>query len=115
MTDKNLRQMIMKDAISLEVLGVNEYAWQKQHVLALITSLMNENITILGGDVYVTDTSGRIIPSSESWSCSIEAGESRESFCYRSKKEALAYIRAFPNEAVNGNFLFSLVFSENIG
>ena len=53
MIENEMREKILENALSLVPHGVNDLAWEQDDALNLINSLLNDDIGILGGDVYV--------------------------------------------------------------
>lgn len=112
MLPSHIRQKILENAVSLNQFGMNDLGWQKEAAKALITSLMQDDIGILGGNVYKID-SGHLIPMYDNWSCNPNAKETKKEYYTRSKLKALDYITEYliyPDEQI----LFAIGFTENI-
>lgn len=110
MIQNHIKKKILDKAVSLEKFGMRDLAWEKEEAKNLINSLMFDDIGILGGDVYVIDSS-RLIPTYENWSCEPEDGELKKNYFSRSKINALDYINRYPNNT-SEKTLFSIVFTE---
>lgn len=107
---KYLNKSLLKEAIPLDSIGLNEISWKKEFAQSVIACLQSADIGILGGDVYRTSSEG-IVPVYDNWYCNKDSGESDKEYFYRSKLQALDYIS---NYCANGgeNFLFTFVFTE---
>lgn len=110
--EQEIEKKITKDAISLEDFGMNELAWRKEEAEKLITSLMNDDIGILGGDIYKL-YSGRVEPLYDNWSCDPLKNESREEYFLRSKSQALNYISKYP-VSHDSNIIFAIIFTDTL-
>jgi hypothetical protein len=55
MIEIEVRNKILSKAIFLDKFGLNDLAWSKQDALELIYLLLNDEIGILGGDVYIIE------------------------------------------------------------
>ena len=112
MLSSYIKQKILENAVSLNQFGLNDLTWEKESAKILITSLMQDDIGIIGGNVYKID-SGHLIPMYDNWSCNPNEKETKKEYYSRSKLKALDYISkylVYPNEKI----LFSLGFTENI-
>ncbi|WP_022756120.1 Imm40 family immunity protein [Butyrivibrio fibrisolvens] len=90
------------EAISLEKIGINGYACTYRQVCELISIFRVNQITILGGDVFVYDNE-KIKLTYDSWYVT-----DKEKCDYElSYKKAIDYINIF--ESKEGVFLYSLV------
>ena len=63
---KHLPHELIQRAISLEEIGVDEYAWMWGDALEVIQALGSQGILILGGDVYSV-SGGRASPTYDNW------------------------------------------------
>ena len=112
MIQSYIKQKILEKAISLNKFGMNDLTWEKEAAKRLITSLMQDDIGILGGSVYRID-SNHLIPMYDNWSYNSDAKETSKEFYFKSKIKALEYIDKYP-VYLGEEILFSLVFTEDI-
>ena len=112
MIQSYVKEKILEKAISLDNFGIKDLTWEKETAKILITSLMQDDIGILGGSVYKID-SNNLIPMYDNWSCNPDAKETSKEFYFKSKKKALEYIDKYPIYP-GEKILFSLVFTEDI-
>jgi hypothetical protein len=112
MIQNHIKKKILENSVSLQKFGLRDLAWNKEDVEHLISSIMLDDIGILGGDVYMIESS-HLIPTYDNWSSEPLSCESKNDYLMRSKKIALDYINNYP---INPNemILFSLVFTEII-
>lgn len=111
MINKEIREKIIKNSISLEKYGINNLAWNQVDAQQLIHLINKDKIGIFGGDVYkLTSTLESL---SDNWSCEPTESESEEEFSSRSKEESLKYIKSYPVEKEE-KILFSIIFTEKI-
>ena len=90
MLENKIREKIIKNSISLEKYGINDFAWTKEDAKNLICMIQKDKIGILGGDVY--RLTSYLEALSDNWSCEPNRSESEEDFFVRSKEEYLKYI-----------------------
>ncbi len=110
MIDLDLKNKILKTSVYLYGYGINGFAWNKKDALIMIESILNDEIGILGGDVFVfTD---ELKSTYNNWHSDPKSGESINDFYRRSKLESLLYITNFREE--DENILFSIVFTESL-
>ena len=57
---------LIENAVSLEEIGISEYAWKWYDVLKVIDILVANKILILGGDVYLWQD-GKLGPTGDNW------------------------------------------------
>jgi len=112
MIQSYIKQKILEQAVPLDKFGLNDLTWEKEAAKILIDSLMQDDIGILGGDVYKID-SNNLIPMYDNWYCNPNAKETSKEFNFRSKKKALEYIEKYPIYS-GEKILFSIVFTEII-
>jgi hypothetical protein len=105
-------EKIKENAISLEKFGVNDLAWEKDDAFRVVSSIMNDRIGILGGDVYKL-SSEYLEPLCDNWACEREKGEADEEYYLRSKQKTLNYIESYP-VLPEENIVFSITFTEQI-
>lgn len=105
-----LKNKIAKNALLLFDYGLNDLAWSREDALRLITSLMNEDIGVLGGDVYFLSLH-KLRSLGDNWSCHPTEQEQLVDFYLRSKIETLRYIKEYPQ---NAELVFSITFSEDM-
>lgn len=91
---------------------MNDLTCDREGAVALINSLMEDDIGIFGGSVYKIE-SNNIIPMNDDWYCDPTTDETRSTFILRSKKEALEYISKYRVDP-DAKIIFSLVFTENV-
>lgn len=105
-------EKIRKESISLEKYGICSLAWEKENAKRLISLIINDNVGILGGDVYKVGIQ-KLEPLYDNWFCETKECETKEEYFYRSKIESLHYIenyQVFPEETI----LFSITFTEKV-
>jgi hypothetical protein len=112
MIKQKLKLKILKKAISLEKFDLFDLAWTKSDAIELIESLMNDEIGILGGDVWIFE-SDSLTPAYDNWYSNYEEGETCPEFYLRSKKRSIAYIKSYPEHCLK-NKVFSMVFTEDV-
>ena len=95
-------------SVSLELLGVNGFAYPRKEALKIANRYFNSNKPILGGDVYKL-VNGRIESTSDSWYCDRKESESSYDYVVRSYHIACDYIRDYPDKA---NTFFSIVIEQ---
>ncbi len=71
-------------AQSLSELGLEELAWHPEDAFQLLRLIHQEEIAVLGGDVYLK-RAGRLEPSHENWYAERDAEESLSAFASRSQ------------------------------
>jgi hypothetical protein len=106
---RHLPSAIVKTALSLENIGVDEYAWDWQDSIKIIETLTGpaNKIPILGGDVYVL-ANGQFKHTGDSWFIEKAVSESSDVFLDRTRFISIAYIKTYT--ARNGeNFFYSIV------
>ena len=106
------KKKIKQKSISLEKYGLNDLAWSKEDALDLLNSIMEDNIGILGGDVYKLSLQ-RLEPLYDNWSCKPNNSETEVEYYLRSKVESLKYIENYPIQP-NEKIVFSITFTEVI-
>ncbi|MCH9633989.1 MAG: hypothetical protein S4CHLAM7_07230 [Chlamydiae bacterium] len=109
MIKKSLENKILKNSISLEKYSLNDFAWDKKSALDMLNSILNEDLGVLGGDVYQM-TEKRLISNGENWFSEANEGEDKRAFFLRSKLEAIKYIQQFP-VGEEENIIFAIVFT----
>ncbi len=112
MIEENVKQKILKDAVSLSRFGVNDIFWEKENAKYLIISLMEDDIGILGGNVYKID-SKKLIPMYDNWFCESKQNETKKEYFLRSKLIAFEYINKYTIYD-DEKILFSIGFTEFI-
>ena len=111
MIKREIKEKIIKNAISLKRYGINNLAWSKENGQKLIHEIENDNIGVLGGDIYKLTLNLEPLP--DNWSCEPNGLESEEEFYVRSKAESLKYITDYPVKS-GEKILFSIIFTEQI-
>lgn len=74
MIPSHIKNKILEKATSLQQFGMNDLTWNKEEAKLLITSLLTDNIGILGGSVYKID-SNHVVPLYDNWYCNLERNE----------------------------------------
>lgn len=97
-------------SVSLELLGVNGFAYPRKEALKIANGYFNSNKPILGGDVYKL-VNGRIESTSDSWYCDRKESESPYDYVVRSYHITCDYIRDYPG---NDSILFGFVVENGI-
>jgi hypothetical protein len=110
MIEGKTREKILENAISLAAYGINDLAWERDDALHLLNSLLNDNVGVLGGDVYILK-SNTLTPTYDNWYINEKSGENLTEFYLRSKIEARLYIESYPKNDLK-NHVFSMVFNE---
>ena len=108
--NEELKEKILEKSISLKFYGINDLAWRKEDAIHLIYSIMNDNLGILGGDVYRLDIN-TLMPLYENWSCEPNENESEVDYFLRSKLESLSFIDNFMVNSEE-NIVFSITFTD---
>ncbi|NNM43449.1 MAG: hypothetical protein HKM07_03820 [Chlamydiae bacterium] len=112
MKKREIEKELFKRIVPLEKYGLSrDLSWEKEEAIRIIKLLMNENVGILGGDVYNIQND-QFKPLYDNWSCERKEKESKEDFFLRSKKIALSYIENY-SITVPGQVIFCLVFTEH--
>lgn len=95
-------------SVSLELLGVNGFAYPRKEALKIVNEYFNSNKPILGGDVYKL-VNGRIESTSDSWYCNRKESETLYDYVGRSYHITCDYIRNYPDKT---NTFFSIVIEQ---
>jgi hypothetical protein len=95
-------------SISLESLGVNDFAYLQKEALKIANGYFNSYKPILGGDVYKL-VNGSIESTSDSWYCDRKESETLYNYVVRSYHVACDYIRNYPDKT---NTFFSIVIEQ---
>ena len=95
-------------SVSLDLLGVNDFAYPRKEALKIANGYFNSNTPILGGDVYKL-VNGRIESTSDSWYCDRKESESPYDYVVRSYHTTCDYIRNYPAKT---NTFFSIVIEQ---
>ena len=82
--------------LSLESVGVNNYAFSKQHALDLLDLLSANGAGVFGGDVYLVEN-GKPELTYDNWCTDPEPEEDDKFFCSRSILESKEYVKKYPN------------------
>lgn len=103
---KNIPQDIVKCAISLEIIGINEYAWKKNEIIKILEILRKERIAVLGGDVYrIVDN--KIEFTYDSWYLN---NDGDLDFVERSLDKAFSYVQEYEKANNRSKNIYVLVF-----
>jgi len=101
----NVQNYIATNGVSLESLGVNNYALNKTNALRLLDLLAEQKVAVLGGDVYVSKNN-QLSLTYDNWYSDKDSSESDEAFCSRSILESEKYIKNYAN--ADAFFAFTL-------
>lgn len=112
MLNSKIKEKITCSSISLEKFGVKDFGWTKENAKIFINSIFNDNIGILGGDVYVLSNHS-LKPLYDNWFCEQFNTETKEEFFLRSKYESLNYVESYPVKP-GEKIIFSLTFTEQL-
>jgi hypothetical protein len=97
MTDKpTYLQFLASTGMSLQQLGLEDIALQREDALTAVEILQQQSIPILGGDVYFV-RDGRAEPAYANWHCDSRTDERPADYLSRSCQDARQYITAFPD------------------
>lgn len=97
---------------SLNDLGVNDVAYNREEALIIIDYLSEEVIPVLGGDVYFLENDTPCYTTYTGWSCDREKEENFSNYVKRSCKEAKEYIQHFPTDG--GIPLFCIIYETDL-
>jgi hypothetical protein len=113
--NQETKKKILGTATFLDEYGFNDLAWGREDALAMIRSLLEDKIGILGGDAC-TLTQGALQFSGDNWICQTLENETAEQFYMRSKLLSLAYIENYPVPSTPSemDLLFSVTFTESV-
>ncbi len=103
----NLIDNILSNGISLEPLGIDSWAENKENILKSIKELEKNNIFILGVDVYEL-IDNHIFYTTDSCSCDKMNKETDEEYFHHCIIEARRFVEEFP-VLDQGEFLFSII------
>jgi len=101
----NVKNYIVTNGVSLESVGVNNYALSKTSALHLLDILAEQKVAVLGGDVYISKNN-QLSLTYDNWYSDKDSSESDESFCIRSIAETEKYIKNYSN--TDAFFAFTL-------
>ena len=90
------------EALSLSVIGINEYAWNYDSIVEMIPLLRETRLPILGGDVYIIKN-GIAKPTYDSWYYEVKSDCDYEN----NKKKTIDYIKIF--EGKDDKYMYSIV------
>jgi hypothetical protein len=93
---------ILSKGIYLGSDGIKNWALDKDQIVVALKSLEEQRTAVLGGDLCIVASNGKILPTGETWFCEKREGESREDFVRRSVFEAMEFVAwsATKNERV---------------
>ena len=92
----------INEALSLSVIGINEYAWNYNSIVEMIPLLREKRLPILVGDVFIIEN-GIIKPTYDSWYYKIKSDCDYED----SYKKTIDYIKIF--EGKEDKYVYSIV------
>ena len=101
------KKLFESRGISLQDIGVNNFALDKTSTLEYFQKLFKEHVAILGGDVYLLKD-GKLKLTYDNWYCNRGESESMESYVARSIDEAKTYIENYSDDTA----LFCLVLND---
>jgi hypothetical protein len=101
-------ESILKDGISLESIGVNNWGFSKNQAIQILDVLDKLNIPVFGGDVFELEKEN-IRCNYDNWFCERLNNESDENYKSRCISEAKKYIMNYRSKS-SGKILFTLVF-----
>ena len=101
----NVQNFIATNGVSLESVGVNNYALNKTNALRLLDLLAEQKVAVLGGDVYVLKNN-QLSLTYDNWYSDKGSSESDDAFCSRSISETEKYIKSYTN--ADAFFAFTL-------
>ena len=102
----------INEALSLSVIGINEYAWNYNSIVEMIPLLREKRLPILGGDVYSMNNS-TIENSDDNWYYDRIPNESFYDYVQNSCNKSESYIRTFKNHSCDRP-LFSFVLEDQL-
>lgn len=95
----------------LESVGVKGKALYKKDALAFIDLIRENEIAILGGDVFFLKLNGEITMTFDNWFCNRENKEGYSVYVQRSVDVAVKYIQGYDNALFDiSTILFEFVF-----
>lgn len=112
MIRNDIIKKILQNAILLEEQDIGDLAWKKEDLIQLVNSLMDDDIIILGGDVYKIDEEDLTFLG-DNWSCTPKENETRDVYAKRSKIITLEYVNKYPIKP-REKIIFSMTFNEQI-
>lgn len=112
MIENKVRNKILSKTIFLDKFAINDLAWSKQDALELIDLLLNDEIGILGGDVFIIEAES-LTPAYANWYSTPGREETLSEFYLRSKKESKAYIDSYPLNH-HKSMVFTMTFTETV-
>ncbi|MED4718518.1 Imm40 family immunity protein [Bacillus badius] len=105
-----LPTIIRNSAISLEELGIKEVAWKWEDAQAVIQFLKQNDLAILGGDVYRVEHNQKE-PTYDSWYIDRKSGMAWSDYVDECQKITMSYINNYYLK--NGaNYCYSLVYAK---
>ena len=108
--NSDLQEKIKKNAISLKKYELNDLVWNQEDAQNIINLIMEDNVGILGGDVYRLQVDC-VRSLYDNWACEPGEGESQTDFYFRSKIESLEYIKKYPTLG-DKEIVFSITFTK---
>lgn len=108
-TSIKYQRLIESRGISLQEIGIDDVALNREDAICAIDLLRTSAIPILGGDVYIKNA-GRIDLTYANWHSDPRANETRDQFAERSCLEARRYISDYPSSEAMPVFLLVLDF-----
>jgi len=105
----NLPSDLFLRGISLEEIGVSNYAWKMQDALLALEVLREKRISILGGDVYRIENG--IKTTIDGWHTNRKDFVQSSAYLVESHKKSVDYIVAYASKN-GGNYCYSIVVDE---
>lgn len=102
----NLPSDLFLRGVSLEEIGISNYAWKMQDALLALEILREKRIPILGGDVYQIENG--IKTTIDGWHTNRKNSVQPNAYLVESHKKTVDYIVAYASKN-GGNYCYSLV------
>lgn len=99
--------LMASSGVSLDTLGIRDIGLSRENALRAVEILRHENLSILGGDVYIR-RGDRLEVAHANWYADPKPDEGREAYLRRSWDKAETYIKSFP-EVADAEVLFAIV------
>lgn len=101
---------IYKNAVSLKNIGVNELAWNWIDALKVINYLCDNNVIILGGDVYKI-SNNTLKRTCDNWFYNVNIMESNKFNSNKSREVAISYINNY-HDSYNSCCYYSIIINK---
>jgi hypothetical protein len=98
---------LLERGVSLDYMGIDEFAWNWQDILIVIDYFLNNHVFLSGGDVY-SAVNGTLRPTGDNWYINKSSYLSTSNDLEKSRNVSIDFINKYVEK--NGeNFLFSVV------